>query len=96
MKFALKEFINSTRGRYVFSILLGLGLATLFRKACNSRDCLVFKAPTLSEIKNKFFKHNNNCYKFEEQTVSCNNDDPKNNDPKNDDPMKSTNATINI
>ena len=74
MKFALKEFVNSTRGKYVFSILLGLGLATLFRKACNSRNCLVFKAPTLSDIKDKIYGHNNKCYKFKEQTVSCNNE----------------------
>lgn len=74
MKFELKEFVNSTRGKYLFSILLGLGLATLFRKACNSRNCLVFKAPTLSEIKGKIYSHNNKCYKFKETSVSCNNE----------------------
>ena len=73
MKFALKEFVNSTRGRYVFSILLGLGLATFFRKACSSRDCLVFKAPSFNDIKKNIYKHNNNCYKFTERSVTCNN-----------------------
>ena len=89
MKFALKEFVNSTRGKYVFSILLGLGLATLFRKACSSRDCLVFKAPSLKTIKNKIFKHNNNCYKYKETTVTCNN-------TTNNDPFKSKNTIIDI
>jgi hypothetical protein len=89
MKFALKEFVNSTRGKYVFSILLGLGLATLFRKACSSRDCLVFKAPSLKTIKNKIFKHNNKCYKYTESSVSCNNVD-------NADPAKSENTVIDI
>ena len=96
MKFSLKEFVGSTRGKYVFSILLGLGLATLFKKACSSRDCLVFKAPSLSEIKNKIFKHNNDCYKFEEQTVTCNDSDNNDDTMNNDDPMNSHNATINI
>ena len=72
MKIVLKELINSTRGRYAFSLLLGLGLATLFRKVCNSRNCLVFKAPSLDQIKGKVFGHNKKCYKFEEEHVSCN------------------------
>jgi hypothetical protein len=73
MKLSLKELINSTRGRYVFSILLGLGLATLFRKACNNRNCLIFKAPSLDNIKNKVFGHNNKCYKYIPESTSCTN-----------------------
>ena len=91
MKFALKEFVNSTRGRYVFSILLGLGLATFFRKACSSRDCLVFKAPSFNDVKKNIYKYNNNCYKFTEQSVTCNNNSNANNDP-----IKSQNVIIDI
>jgi hypothetical protein len=72
MNRSIKEIINSTRGKYVFSILLGLGLATLFRKVCNSRNCLVFKAPSLDKIKGKVFGHNNKCYEFKEKNASCN------------------------
>ena len=72
MKLNLKELINSNRGKMVFSFILGLGLATLFRKACNSRNCLVFKAPDLDSIKGKVFGHNKKCFKYEEEIVSCN------------------------
>jgi hypothetical protein len=41
----LRRLIYSEVGKYVMSILLGLGLATLFRKVCNDRSCLVFHAP---------------------------------------------------
>jgi hypothetical protein len=61
MKIPLKEIINSQRGKYLISILLGLGLATLFRVACKSRNCLVFKAPSLDKIKGKVFGHNKKC-----------------------------------
>ena len=71
MKLNLKELVNSSRGRTVFSILLGLGLATLFRKACNNRNCLVFKAPSLQNIKGKVFGHNDKCYSYEETGVTC-------------------------
>jgi len=72
MKLNVKQIINSTRGKYVFSLLLGLGLATLFRKACDSRNCLVFKAPKLEDIKGKIFSHNEKCYEFDEFSSSCN------------------------
>ena len=38
----LKTFINSGKGRIILSILLGFGIATLFRKACKDRNCLNF------------------------------------------------------
>ena len=72
------KFINSTNGKYILSILLGLGLATLFRKACNSRNCLVFKAPDLDKIKGKIFNHDNKCYEFHEESTSCTNPSLKN------------------
>jgi hypothetical protein len=74
MKIPLKEIINSQRGKYLISILLGLGLATIFREACKSRNCLVFKAPSLDKIKNQIFNYNNKCYKFEDKGTSCENE----------------------
>jgi len=89
MKVNLKEIVNSARGKYVFSILLGLGLATLFRKACNNRNCLVFKPPDMSNIKGKIFGHNNKCYKYEEKTVTCLSDTENNSsDLKNNVPLE--------
>ena len=67
----LKRLIYSDVGRIVISIILGLGLATLFRKVCKERDCLVFHAPKLDKIKNQVFKFKDNCYKFEEEIENC-------------------------
>ena len=78
MKINLKQIINSTRGKYVFSILLGLGLATLFRKACNNRNCLVFKAPSIKDIKGKVFGHNDKCYEYKEKSATCPKDNKNN------------------
>ena len=57
--------------KYLKSVLLGLGLATLFRKACSSRNCLVFKAPSMENIKGRIFGYNDKCYKYEEQNSTC-------------------------
>ena len=46
----LKSFINSGKGKIILSVLLGFGIATLFRKACKDRNCLVFNNSGLSLI----------------------------------------------
>ena len=58
----------------VISIILGLGLSCLFRKACDKRNCLVFKAPeNFNDISKKTYKHNDKCYKFKPKSVTCDN-----------------------
>jgi len=53
------------------SALLGFGLATLFRTVCKGKNCIVFKAPPMDEIKDKVYKHENKCYKFTTVTTKC-------------------------
>ena len=67
----LRRLIYSDVGRYVISILLGLGLATLFRKVCNDRSCLVFHAPHINKIKGQVFDFDGKCYTFEEKAERC-------------------------
>lgn len=69
---ALKNIIHSQVGRNVMSILLGLGLASLFSKACKSRNCLVFKGKNPDDIEGKIYKFNNKCYKYDLVNTSCN------------------------
>ena len=44
---------------------------------CNDRNCLLFKAPEPSEIKDKIFKFNKKCYKYKEEAESCSNNNKK-------------------
>ena len=69
----LRRLIYGDVGKVVISIILGLGLATLFRKVCKDRDCIVFKAPDVKKIKNQIFKFQGKCYKFEENIEKCSN-----------------------
>jgi len=68
----LKRLIHSSLGRYVISILLGVGLASLFRKACKSRNCMVFKGPAISKLKDNIYNYNGKCYQFKENAAKCN------------------------
>jgi len=58
-------------GKYIISMILGLGLASIFRKSCEKRNCLIFRAPPLTEIKKNVYQHNGKCYQFTENSVSC-------------------------
>tara|TARA_Y100000780_G_C13694333_1_gene420834 strand:+ start:8740 stop:8979 length:240 start_codon:yes stop_codon:yes gene_type:complete len=66
-----ERILHSKIGKILISIILGLGLATLFKKTCNGRNCYSFIGPKMNDIKNKQYKFNNDCYKFKEKAVSC-------------------------
>lgn len=70
----LGKLLESSTGRIVISIILGLGLAMLFRKVCDEYNCIVFKGTSNNEIKDKFFKFNEKCYKYNITPISCTKD----------------------
>lgn len=69
----LRRLINTPVGKIVLSIILGIGLATLFRKVCNDKKCIVFNGPVLSEIDVKTYKHGEKCYKYKATPAKCDN-----------------------
>lgn len=66
-----KRLLNSEYGIKLLSIILGLGLATLFRKVCKGRNCMVFKGPPMEKVKNTIYKKNDKCYRFTYDNVDC-------------------------
>lgn len=71
MELHLGKFIHSKRGRLIMSVLLGFGLASLFRNICKNKDCLRFYAPPLKEIKDKIYKKNDKCVKYKYVATKC-------------------------
>jgi len=67
----LQRLLHTELGKYFISILLGLGLATLFRRACTDKNCLRFNGPILDEVEGKIFKHDEKCYKYTTTTSKC-------------------------
>jgi len=52
---------------------MGFGLSTIFRQICKGDNCKIYIAPDFKDIKDKIYKFNNKCYKFDYQSVSCEN-----------------------
>ena len=67
----LSKFIHTNTGRLIMSILLGLGLATLFRQICEGKDCTLFSAPPIEEIDDQIYKFDDKCYKMTKNAVKC-------------------------
>ena len=70
----IKRLLYGPYSMYIISVILGLGLATIFRKACNKRNCIIHKAVPINIINKKIFKYNDKCYRFKASAVTCDKD----------------------
>jgi len=66
-----KRLLNTPLGKIIISILLGLGLATLFRKVCKDKNCIVFSGPVITDFSGKIYKHGEKCYKYTTVSDTC-------------------------
>ena len=67
----LGKFVHTETGKIIMSILLGFGLASLFRIVCKDKDCLLFYAPPLEKIKDKIYKLGEKCVKYSPTPTKC-------------------------
>ena len=67
----LGKFVHTETGRIIMSLLLGFGLASLFRTICKNKDCLIFRAPPLEQFKDKIYKSNGKCVKYTPVSTKC-------------------------
>ena len=67
----LSKLVHSVTGRYIMSILLGFGLATLFRQVCVGSSCTTYNAPPVEEIDDQTYKFDDTCYKIQKNAVKC-------------------------
>lgn len=67
----MAEYFRTKQGSIVFSIIIGLGLASLFRQVCKGSHCVVVKGPNSEEIANHVFKSGEDCFKYTPVIVDC-------------------------
>lgn len=67
----VRRLIYTIEGRIIVSIVLGLGLATMFRHVCNGKNCISFNGPVISEMDGQIYKFNDVCYKMKTEAVKC-------------------------
>jgi hypothetical protein len=70
----VKNLLHTNIGKIILSILLGLGLATIFRQVCNSKDCYKFIGPHHNALRDKIFatdSEKTNCFSLVEENIAC-------------------------
>ena len=66
------RLLNNEYGRIIISIILGLGLATLFRRACSDGKCIEFNGPIISQIDGKIYKYDSGYYRHKKTCAKQN------------------------
>lgn len=67
----LGRFVHTESGKIIMSILLGFGLASLFRTVCKNQNCRIFHAPPIEELKDKIYKNDGKCVKYSQVATKC-------------------------
>ena len=67
----IKQLIHSKYGKILLSIILGIGLASLFHTSCNSRSCYRYIAPNSSKVEKEIWQYNDKCYKYKSKIKTC-------------------------
>ena len=67
----IRRLLYNPYSSIIISMLLGFGVATLFRKSCSLRGCYVFKGPPIDKIEGNTFQMDNKCYKYNYNHHKC-------------------------
>jgi len=68
---AISEVLDNNAGSVIVSVILGLGLAALFRKVCEDKKCVVVHSPNNNDVEKYYYQIQGECYKYTPETVSC-------------------------
>ena len=67
----IENLYRTVTGRYIISIILGLGISALFKKVCNERDFIIVKGPPTNEIVGNIYEFDSKCFKYRVKNTSC-------------------------
>jgi len=61
----------------VISVLLGFGLAAIFRPLCKGPDCIVMRGPPVHDIHTSVYQFGTKCVEFKAKAMECPKDTQK-------------------
>lgn len=70
----IEEIFKTRMGVIILSVIWGLGLSTIFRKACNGRTCQIVRyiGPDPQEVEKQYYNYGTkSCYQYQPVIASC-------------------------
>jgi hypothetical protein len=67
----ISDILKSKKFNFIFSVLLGLGLAAILRPACKGDQCLTLKAPPVHEVESATYQLGSKCFQFKVDNREC-------------------------
>jgi hypothetical protein len=67
----LHNILHTPAGKIFISIILGIGLASLFQKVCTDKKCIDFRGPVLPDFQQQIFQYGNKCYQYRPVAGKC-------------------------
>lgn len=67
------EFLTHPTGRFIISVIWAIGIATMFMKSCNDRNCriITYHGPDPNKVQNRIYQGIDACTKFTPYVTSC-------------------------
>lgn len=63
--------MNTESGAIIISVILGIGLASIFRKVCKNGRCVVIKGPKMADTSKYIYQIDDDCYKYTTRSTKC-------------------------
>ena len=67
----IADILKSKQFNFIFSVLLGLGLAAILRPACKGDQCVTLKAPPVHEVETSTYQLSSRCFQFKVDSREC-------------------------
>ena len=68
----VNKLFKNDQGIILVSIILGLGIASLFKQTCIGNGCVIIKSLPSSNIQQKTYRFDDKCYKYNAYSSKCN------------------------
>jgi hypothetical protein len=66
-----ESFFNAPGVTTLISLLLGFGIAAMFRPLCNNPDCMVIRGPPVNDIRSSVYQFGKQCVEFTPKPIAC-------------------------
>lgn len=67
----MSSVVNDRFGAIIVSVILGMGLAAIFRATCHGQSCIIVHGPPREQTDSHVYRIDDQCYRYIPYAVGC-------------------------